>query len=51
MLELPEEDEFTTLEELLLLDGELECVEDDVWLLDGVAEEVAEWWLLVSFVE
>ena len=34
-----------------LLDEALVFTDVDEWLLDGVADEVAEWWLLVSDVE
>ena len=49
-LELTEDDWCTELEETLLV-WELDCTDDDRWLLDGVADEVVGFWLLVSDVE
>ena len=63
VLELADDEEgCTELEEPLsevnvldwVLDGELECAEDaedDRWLLEEVAEEAVDRWLLVSDVE
>ena len=49
-LELIEDDWCTELEEALLV-WELDCIDDERWLLDGVADEVVGYWLLVSDVE
>ena len=49
-LELTEDDWCTELEETLLV-WELDCTDDETWLLDGVADEVVGYWLLVSDVE
>ena len=49
-LELIEDDGCPELEEILLV-WELDCTDDERWLLDGVAEDVVGCWLLVSDVE